>query len=575
MNKKKQLLSIFLISLVLLGAVTVLVVPKESRALSLDEISDIQQDIKNQAWGSLTGSILDTATSPLTPGFYATDVFGGAYNWVMDGITGLLDSDTPTQNTATIYDYANYMSQDSENILTVQSSHIKDVRNLVWSEVKYSTIQNLNNGTSRTTMKIKARQSVEDVYSRIEKNLVLQLSQQIKTLKHLEELNNNRSTELDNIAHIQARHIYYSWGNRHSNSYSRDIDSNDFYQRNVTLLNGSNVSVWDIEDLQFPKRSYSHGDGSFDVAPYPDENAYSGDLAPGSWVELRHKSFATASEFEIWDPTDVYRQNNENTNWNDVFGLISSENTMMKDNAEVFVNETYNEYQTGDLNISNIIDPSVLMSQMSSNFNTTGYYGYAGTQLAMMGINSSIQNRFTIHVYESDTVPTWEGKNITGMMFTDHKFENNTLRKGIVYNTSSWEKDELCYMVTGTGIHRLHTSFEIVNITNYRTGESLANVTFEQYNHQTLNTTNLSKQFEGLMKIYNTSENLSGTTPGTEGPEDSTSLGDLGSWFTSTYWNIPIWLWLVAIGFGFVAVRNYTRYGAGGSGNSNNKKRGK
>ncbi|OKY78292.1 MAG: Major capsid protein of His2 family of spindle-shaped halovirus [Candidatus Methanohalarchaeum thermophilum] len=538
--KLKKLLPILFCFLILSSGLIVFSPGVEAR--SVEEVQAIHQDIKNEAYMGLATSGVNAYSVSNSWSYDAvndtTNYLAGAYNWVIDGLSSLLGGDNDKKlNTATLYDQVRYMSQDSENILRIQTNHIDDTRNLVWSEIKYNVVKQLNNGSGEIETKMKAKRAVKDIYSRIEKNLVLQLSQQVYCLKHMEELNDNRSTLLDNLAFVKSQVKYRTYGDWWTKTKKWDIGKSDFYRRNVTLLNGSKVQVWDIHEKKIPKEAYSHGSTHFDVAVYPDESPKSGDGNLRS-CRIYHHSFDEINKIEIWD---VMSEKQQDTSWNQIWDKIHQEKQMMTDNVEKFVNKSYTEYRRGDINTTELIDPSVLMSQMSTKFNQTGYYGYAGSQLAMMGINSSIEHRFVIHVYKSQSVPSWEGKNKSGLLFTDHRFQNETIEKGEKYNTSRWNDTELAYFVNSKGIHRLHTVFEVIDITHYKTGKSLESVGFESYNRQSLNVSSLQSDLNQIMDLYQEVENMSVKSSGGGGEKKKSgvSLIDL---FTGKYLGIPHWI---------------------------------
>ena len=99
--------------------------------------------------------------------------------------------------------------------------------------------------------------------------------------------------------------------------------------------------------------------------------------------------------------------------------------TQIDANLDAYMNSLTQEiYDSG--NVSELLDPVTLATQINNDLNQTGYYGYAAAELAMLGLNLTGLNK-TIAIELDD------GMTLRGILFTDWE---GTLEKNQTYHAN-------------------------------------------------------------------------------------------------------------------------------------------
>ncbi|NLV08815.1 hypothetical protein GOC74_02550 [Halomicrobium mukohataei] len=156
---------------------------------------------------------------------------------------------------------------------------------------------------------------------------------------------------------------------------------------------------------------------------------------------------------------------------------------------DTLVNNTYSEYQAGDINNSDLVDPYVFQHEMKADGN---YQGWAAAQLTMLGTNSpeamDSMGRFSVSA---------ESGEYTGVLMSQTNPASGQFAVNQTYDPANISGTQ--YVVTDSQIHELTTPFEIRSIET-TDGERRQNVTIEKTTYETadVNTTQLAKLYENL-----------------------------------------------------------------------------
>jgi hypothetical protein len=91
---------------------------------------------------------------------------------------------------------------------------------------------------------------------------------------------------------------------------------------------------------------------------------------------------------------------------------IWSQWNQMKTNLQTFVNDAYTSLQSGDIDLTDLVDPVTLASEYSSSYDSTGYYGYAAANLAILGVPTDLAGNATITLVN-------DGATVSGTLFVE------------------------------------------------------------------------------------------------------------------------------------------------------------
>ncbi|OUJ18907.1 Major capsid protein of His2 family of spindle-shaped halovirus [Methanonatronarchaeum thermophilum] len=466
---------------------------------------------------------------------YDTTYFGAGYTWIMDLFGVGDDRDDAALNSALIYDHAMHLSKDDSFIQKTFLNEVGNTETFVWSLVKSEVLKELNNGSGEVVAVGVVDEAVDDYYSSVQYNMIQQLNSQVLTVQHLLEVGEDIDTEFEYPFYAEWDYRYSSWqdGSTQTDTRDLDLDLDSFYTRDFTLYNGSVVEVLDYSEKSVGSVPNNHGSKVFYVFPYPDNSE---GVICGGAAESRD------SNLLINNPSGDSGVVLDLDMWEELWDNLDETRNRMLDNSETYVQEVYTEYETGDIDLGELVDPYVLAQHMNTLHNQTGYYGFAGAELALLGISTSIHDRFIIQIQESNNLPnnsTWEC-----MLFTDAEIANNTLKTGMIINTTEYNSP--FYIASGQGIFHLQdTTFEIQEIISFD-GEQLDTVELYKPVYHTMN---ISEFEEELLQIQEMYEVIGSWEAGSGTPDrDGVTVDDLTGWLNKDLLGIPYWLIILGVG---------------------------
>ncbi|OUJ18602.1 Major capsid protein of His2 family of spindle-shaped halovirus [Methanonatronarchaeum thermophilum] len=380
------------------------------------------------------------------------------------------------------------MNRDEKTFHTTIGNHLKDTENIVWSKIKIQAAKDLENGVPLSIAKTNATNIVSDHYSGIQKNMDMQLNSQLKTLIHLKNLNNKSETIYTDPFTAEFKYEYSSWQDGSTQTNTKTDSQFQTINNTVTLLNGTEINVTDLAKKEVPSVPNNHGTKIFHYITYSDQPTMDG---AAECIE---------STIKIKSPFDEKSIVINNCNWNLLQQKLIERHNMMVDNANTYITEIHGHYTEGEINQTDIIDPYILAGHLNTQYNQTGYYGYAASELALLGINTTLNERFEITIKNHPTYPT--NKTLTGMLFTNHDFNGTmTIKNDNTYNTTSWTNP--IYLINNEGIQTLqNTKFHITKITDYE-GNKIEKTTLQPYIQQEINPEKLNKDLQQLQEMYN------------------------------------------------------------------------
>jgi hypothetical protein len=172
---------------------------------------------------------------------------------------------------------------------------------------------------------------------------------------------------------------------------------------------------------------------------------------------------------------------------------IASANTQMRDNLDLWVGNYHSSYTAGDINETDLLDPTTLAQEFSTSYNDTGYYGYAAGSLAVQGTNGTFNESFTVELAD--------GTVLNGTLFTDWSpaSTNGSFVTGTTYNISN--ADAPVYFATNDGLRLIQQDFTITTLTDVKTGETVNETQLEDYNRQTADTSLTADQLAQLLEL--------------------------------------------------------------------------
>ena len=382
---------------------------------------------------------------------------------VPDGCSLQIQSvNTTDQGNLDNYAMAVSVQDNAEGYRTSHSNRLEDTKSVAWSKAKIAAVEAMNDGKSEAEAQVAAKQAVQSYYSTMEYNTVQQWN-----------------TYVDQISYVNASSVDVR-GYHTSGSTSGPADIGNVSNTTYTLLNGTDVQM---------REFYHSGDG-------------------GVWVSLHDAETPTNDatvHVEVDDPTQDGGQ------WEDILmpkpwgtltdDMVSQSNTVQS-NIDAYISSVYTEYTEGELNASDAIDPQTLAQEASTNYNSTGYYGYAAANLAALGYSGNLSASHTVEVYNSTgtTVANYSGT----LFYTGDDVDRFNTSQNYTFSNLSGT----VYMAVQSGekasirdLSEDGSEMRITEATNTKTKESLNATKIETKTYSTHNASNLQSELDQLQEL--------------------------------------------------------------------------
>ncbi|NHX41332.1 MULTISPECIES: hypothetical protein [Haloarcula] len=425
--------------------------------------------------------------------------------------TGLPDSTivdttgTDAQQTKLdIYQSAQNSKAQTEAYHTTLDNYLSDTKTQARIIGKNAYIKALNNGSSKSAAKTKAKSAVSDYYSVKKANLLEQWDASLSNAEYLESVSDSESGVSEGFHTVALT------------NKGGDINHGrirGFGTTTVALPNGTTKTVQTVDIEIIESDSYQHtytwgptrGVENVDARTNNDgSGSYTTDVAglkvlstSATDSSVRHVDFAAY-------PTRI--------------SDIESQESTVTSNMDTLAENTYSAYQAGEINSSDLVDPYVLSSQQSSG---DDFQGWTAAQLTLMGQNSP-ENFDQIGSFN---ITTESGTQYQGVLFSQENPASGQFENGTTYNPDQIGGAQ--YVVTSDRIVELQSKFTIDKITT-TSGEKVKNVTIQKTTYETTNVTELKQQYEDLAKrraeIEAREQNLRGSAGGGLLGESSSSL---------------------------------------------------
>jgi len=328
------------------------------------------------------GAIVVTGATAFLAGALVNETLGPS-NEGLDGYTGGLDLRRE------LYARSVELRDSNAGVAAVMNNRIQDSKNIAWIKGKAAAIEAMNEGKSSTEAETAALAANDEYYSTIQENLLNHWNSVVDRFEHYltlaEEHSDTSGLELCDLGGltnlVEYRPVADSF-------YTANGFKTGGYEE-YTLKDGR---VMDVRVL------YTYGVNSTGS----DEWWYHLTQDGGDPTNSTYAAIHNTNKGEVADPDSGDRVNP--VEWTiQLYNDADTEHSTMASNLSAFVTDAYAGLQSGDISTADMIDPVTLASEYSSSYDSTGYYGYAAAQLAMLGVPTDLAANAVIRL-ESDEV---------------------------------------------------------------------------------------------------------------------------------------------------------------------------
>jgi hypothetical protein len=351
-----------------------------------------------------------------------------------------------------------------DNYNTTLNNYLEDVENVALLEGKNAYIKALNNGSSKTAAKTAAIEASEDYYTTKQLNLINEWNATIYQLDYITDRAQSKSSlSASDVMDTEDRNDY---GLTYVKRYTSGSPG-----KSLTLVNGSTKK----HQKAYIKRT----DTGRMVYDFTSTDSTSDTQLR---VTVKPPSGSSLNNFQY---------SNLIKDYGNKFYSIQDQANATADQLSVFVDNTYTEYQTGEINNTDLIDPYLAQREYGpggNNFST-----WAATTLTLLGANSPETLEKTGNFTVSDA--TENGTSYSGILLSQENPASGGFSAGTTYDATQLNGSQ--FVVTDQEVHELTGNFTVDSIKT-KDGTSVNNVTYRDVTYTTSNTTEYAELLEQL-----------------------------------------------------------------------------
>jgi hypothetical protein len=334
--------------------------------------------------------------------------------------------------------------EHSEVFLTNVENQLQYVNSTARIEAQAAYYRALENGDTRSGARTKAHQAVRDFL----------------TIKQM-QLVNSWNLLTDNWGSYDQLEDDEGLGDNFVVTTGTD-SGNDLSTRKDTIngINGTNIEVTVV-------------DGS-----------------AGAWFDIRDDSARTL-QVATSNSTYTDQVSSEVGRYTRAWNQLQAAETKVIDEIDSYINQTYDSYQEGDVNSTDLVDANTLTQEFSPQ-----EHGIQSWTTLALSSTSGVDPPDNLDGLGSFTIE-YNGANYTGLLLADTE-QTSQIQAGSTYDGSTWNITPK--VVTDNQKVELSGNFTVHEITN-QDGETLQNVTYVETNYSTTNISDFQQTLDRLEKL--------------------------------------------------------------------------
>lgn len=404
-----------------------------------------------------------------------------------------------------IYSSATELSGNDEANGATFDNYLNDTESAAWMKAEIAIAQSYENETTESLARVRAKEAIADYYSVKAVNLIQQVNATVQELRYLSGVAQNESDVSGDFVHLRTH------GDAPSSGDAYRIRGN-VTTETVTLPNGTKQDV-----LAIPTHEGDDQDNNPVLSILNDDvTEFNGHSAPkDGWTG----EIIVEAPNDNYEPIEAYDFSDDVSRWNQ----IQQQNDDLQAEVDPFVNSTWDSYQSGDINTSEVISRNNLMFNYGTEAtgNESNLYNSVAA-LSTLGLDTpNLNGTGTMEVvYQNDTYH--------GLVMASEApggiWEVNT-----TYDASNIEGHTLLVTTEGERI-QLDGEFTIAAI-SARDGSDMENVTAERVVYKTSNTSEQLEKMETLLEFREEVEAAEASSGGGSGSDSTpwTKIAAIGT----------------------------------------------
>jgi len=419
------------------------------------------------------------------------------------------------------------MRLTDEQVMTGVANQIQAADNVAYSKGKVAVMEALNAEKSQSEAQNAMQEAIDSYFAGIQKNIVTHWNTQIEQVSHHynqimahDDLNLNDETLAWDEGDTEGSPSNIGG---HAEGFAPEIQVADNDGTKPTYLDGTDVDLngmvlvigsgSTVTAMKYTMLDLSNA--CFTRPPESDEwNTNSYNNGPATGIGQLYPEEEREHHAYFWRPEYV-------SAWQ---ALIDRRDSVNAD-LSGFVADVYNEYEPGDVDLSEVSDPVTYATELSS---TNDGEAFRQAQAAQLGIPTQAASnlRITVHGDEESTFET--------DLYTSHEPSGGEFSVGEKYDPSAWTEPLFVTYPQSDGsvsMAQLEDSFTIKSATD-QDGNPVDSFGNRETNQQTADVDALREDLETLRREQIRLQEKSEESTGGGGGGGGSSGSGVLSWFS-------------------------------------------
>jgi len=400
-----------------------------------------------------------------------------------------------SQDHLSLYQQGVSMMSMSQSFNDVMSNYVRDTEDIAWLTAERAVAQAYQNGSTQSAAKIDAKEAVKDYYATKQKNLLTAWDNHMAALKSMKNQTSTFTNDSTEFVYKTENHNGYQPGANYHEAWFAGFE---LRKKNITLINGETVKSYILDPLLQDDGTYVHmeynpvtGLQFYDNTARSTEYVY--DHTSGGFGQINIRA----------PPNSDYPQKAYffKPRWDGPANNIQSTYDEVASEIDVFVDNTYNDFQTDQINVTELLSRTNLMNHYMADGSGNASFNDVVAALSAAGWSTTdLGNTSYMNLtYEPNHL---SNASITrkGMLLSGEAPPNETWTVGQQYNSSEINGTQAVATLAGD-LHTVNGSFQI-NAVYDSNGEEIEDVdiTTPDRSYKTTNTTELQNLVEQLGK---------------------------------------------------------------------------
>lgn len=383
-----------------------------------------------------------------------------------------------------IYSSAAGVHDQEELTLKAMSNYLEDSHEVGLIVGKNEVIRELQNDSTEIQVESAARNAVEDYYAGRQMTLIRSWN---TSLRHSQYLGSVAKNETGVSVHTWTWDFaaYYDvWAEDHGDNKMTDVQG--YTNETITLVNGTKVGVKGVT-IRHGYRDYSMG--VYEAEPVTVTPA-TGRINAGGDNPLV-KGFVVRSS-QIPDSSYSNLHYLEFEEYETAWENIQTEQDEVSGEVVSFVNASYDKWEAGAFNETDLVDPYVASREYSPQGD---FDAWAMATYTSVGINppENLSQFGSMEIQDHET-----GANLNGTLLSDGLPQDDTFETGVRYNASTLSGVQM--VVTPNGDHELEGEFTIESMRDAG-GNPINATTYESVDYHAANLSEYREVSQELSEI--------------------------------------------------------------------------